>query len=109
MQWTGVTEVEVHNYNRLYIAKNQMLELLSQRITDKRVIEAISRVPRESFIPLEKQNLAYEDGPLSIGYGQTISQPYIVALMMEALYLRGSEKVLEMELAAVIKRPFWQP
>jgi protein-L-isoaspartate(D-aspartate) O-methyltransferase len=55
----------------------------------------MSRVPRELFVPPESRYLSYEDGPLPIGYGQTISQPYIVALMTEALELTGSEKVLE--------------
>ncbi len=55
----------------------------------------MERVPRELFVPLESRGLAYEDIPLPIGLGQTISQPYIVALMTEALELKGPEKVLE--------------
>jgi protein-L-isoaspartate(D-aspartate) O-methyltransferase len=59
------------------------------------VLDAMRRVPRELFVPEHLRDLAYADGPLSIGEGQTISQPYIVALMVEALCLYGGEKVLE--------------
>jgi protein-L-isoaspartate(D-aspartate) O-methyltransferase len=55
----------------------------------------MSRVPRERFVPPESQHLAYEDSPLPIGLDQTISQPFIIALMTEALELTGNEKVLE--------------
>ena len=55
----------------------------------------MARIPREQFMPLESRHLAYEDGPLPIGCEQTISQPYIIALMTEALELKGNEKVLE--------------
>jgi protein-L-isoaspartate(D-aspartate) O-methyltransferase len=68
---------------------------LSSEIRDKRVLAAMARVPREKFVPPESRHLAYEDSPLPIGSGQTISQPYIIALMTEALELTGSEKVLE--------------
>ena len=60
------------------------------------MIAAIARVPRERFVPLDIQHLAYDDTPLPIGQEQTISQPYMVALMTEALELTGSEKVLEL-------------
>ena len=73
----------------------KLIEHLHTEIKDKRVLAAMSRVPRERFIPPEEQYLAYEDGPLPIGLGQTISQPFIIALMTEALELTGSEKVLE--------------
>ncbi len=76
-------------------ARARLIEHLSLEIKDKRVLAAMSRIPRESFIPLESRHLAYEDGPLPIGLGQTISQPFIIALMSEALALTGSEKVLE--------------
>ncbi len=59
------------------------------------VVRAMSEVPRHLFIPESLRSQAYEDGPLPIGDGQTISQPYIVALMTELLELRGGEKVLE--------------
>jgi|GEM_PF-78214 len=64
-------------------------------IKDKRVLEAMRKVERHLFVPLAYQRFAYEDRPLPIGFGQTISQPYIVALMTELLNLKGKEKVLE--------------
>ena len=64
-------------------------------VRDKRVLDAMRRVPRHMFVPPESRALAYEDYPLPIGGGQTISQPYIVALMTELLRLTGAEKVLE--------------
>ena len=73
----------------------RLIEHLSTEIKDKRVLEVMSRIPRERFVPLENQHLAYEDGPMPIGLDQTISQPFIIALMTEALELSGSEKVLE--------------
>ena len=77
-------------------ARAKLVTQLRQEIKDERVIGAMARVPRECFVPPEEQHLAYEDGPLSIDFGQTISQPYIVALMTQALELRGNEKVLEL-------------
>ena len=65
------------------------------RIRDNKVIDALLKVPRELFVPEEYKIYAYEDRPLPIGRGQTISQPYIVALMTELLELKGDEKVLE--------------
>jgi len=76
-------------------ARNRLIDYLSTKIGDEWVLTAVSRVPREFFVPLEEQNLAYEDRPLPIGLGQTISQPFIVALMTSALELTGQEKVLE--------------
>jgi protein-L-isoaspartate(D-aspartate) O-methyltransferase len=76
-------------------AKENLLNSLELQISDKRVIEAMRRVPREAFVPLELHYAAYDDRPLNIGYGQTISQPFIVALMVQALQLKGDEKVLE--------------
>jgi protein-L-isoaspartate(D-aspartate) O-methyltransferase len=64
-------------------------------VGDERVLDAMRSVPRHRFVPPEFQHLAYSDGPLRIGEGQTISQPYIVALMTELLELRGDENVLE--------------
>ncbi|MBA7685610.1 Protein-L-isoaspartate O-methyltransferase [subsurface metagenome] len=77
-------------------ARARLIEHLSTEIKDKRVLAAMSRIPRERFVPPEEQHLAYEDIPLPIGLDQTISQPFIVALMTEALELTGSEKVLEL-------------
>jgi len=76
-------------------ARADLIKHLSAEIEDKRVLEAMARVPRELFIPLASRSLAYEDVPLPIGWNQTISQPLIVALMTEALELSGREKVLE--------------
>ncbi len=64
-------------------------------IRDKRVINAMRQVPREKFVPPEYKNSAYTDHPLPIGHNQTISQPYIVALMCQLLELKGNEKVLD--------------
>jgi len=77
-------------------AKENLLRHLDLEITDKLVIEAMRRVPREAFVSQEQYHVAYDDRPLSIGFGQTISQPFIVALMVQALELRGDEKVLEL-------------
>ncbi len=74
----------------------RLVDSLSTKIGDERVLGAMSRVPRELFVPLEEKHLAYEDRPLPIGLGQTISQPYIVALMTSLLELTGREKVLEL-------------
>jgi len=76
-------------------ARARLVENLSVEIKDERVLAAMSRVPRECFVPSDEQHLAYEDAPLPIGFDQTISQPYIIALMTEALELKGNEKVLE--------------
>ena len=73
-----------------------MIARLSLEISDKRVVEAMRRVPREAFVSPELFYAAYEDRPLSIGFGQTISQPYIVALMVQALELESQDKVLEL-------------
>src|SRR2546421_6486669 len=69
--------------------------LIEQGIRDPRVLAAFARVPRRFFVPEEGQPYAEGDHPLEIGYGQTISQPYIVAAMTEALQLEGRERVLE--------------
>ena len=77
-------------------ARQSLLNYLDHEIADNRVVDAMRRVPREAFIPQEQYHAAYDDRPLSIGFGQTISQPFIVALMVQALELRGDEKVLEL-------------
>jgi protein-L-isoaspartate(D-aspartate) O-methyltransferase len=76
-------------------ARAKLMAQLSTEIKDKRVLAAMSHIPRERFVPAESRRLAYEDRPLSIGWGQTISQPFIIALMTEALELIGHERVLE--------------
>jgi protein-L-isoaspartate(D-aspartate) O-methyltransferase len=70
-------------------------QLRGHGITDLRVLEAMGRVPREEFVPPDLRSLAYQDGPLPIGFGQTISQPFTVAYMCQLLEPRGGEKVLE--------------
>jgi protein-L-isoaspartate(D-aspartate) O-methyltransferase len=69
--------------------------LKRQGIRDERVLEAIARLNRADFVPEFTRYAATQDSPLPIGYGQTISQPYIVALMSEGLKLKGHERVLE--------------
>lgn len=78
-------------------AREQMVrqQLAGRGITNPRLLEAMREVPRELFVPPEHREQAYDDGPLPIGNGQTISQPYIVALMTELLELAGAETVLE--------------
>lgn len=73
-------------------------QLIPRGIKDVNVLEAFSHVPREYFIPEDFQGCAYEDGPLPIGYKQTISQPYMVAIMTEQLKLPASEKLKILEL-----------
>lgn len=77
-------------------ARERLIEHLSSEIKDKRVLAAMSCLPRELFVPPEQRPWVYEDRPLPIGCEQTISQPYIIALMTEALELTGIEKVLEL-------------
>jgi protein-L-isoaspartate(D-aspartate) O-methyltransferase len=70
-------------------------QLKGRGIKDERVLAAMGKVPREAFVPSESRDASYEDGPLPIGYDQTISQPYIVAFMTEQLRLKPSDRVLE--------------
>jgi protein-L-isoaspartate(D-aspartate) O-methyltransferase len=79
------------------LARKRMVreQLLARGIKDKRVLDAMMKVPRHLFVEEGLWHQAYGDFPLPIGEGQTISQPYIVALMTEALQLKGGEKVLE--------------
>jgi protein-L-isoaspartate(D-aspartate) O-methyltransferase len=85
------TEVE------LDAARESMLrdQIEARGVRDARVIGALRRVDRARFVPPDQRPYAYEDHPLPIGHGQTISQPYVVAYMTEALELEGGEKVLE--------------
>lgn len=69
--------------------------MMGRGIADQRVLAAMRRVPREEFVPAELRAETYEDHPLPIGYGQTISQPYIVAFMTEQLRPRAGDRVLE--------------
>ena len=70
-------------------------QIAGREVRDARVLEAMKAVPRHEFVPAELRGRAYEDGPLSIGYGQTISQPYIVAYMTEQLAPKPTDRVLE--------------
>jgi protein-L-isoaspartate(D-aspartate) O-methyltransferase len=79
------------------IRRNKMVveQIAGRGVHDARVLDAMRSVPREAFVAEHLRDLAYADQPLPIGEGQTISQPYIVAAMTEALGLKGGEKVLE--------------
>jgi protein-L-isoaspartate(D-aspartate) O-methyltransferase len=70
-------------------------QLRKRGIADERVLRAMQEIPREEFVPHELRVLAYRDDPVQIGYGQTISQPFMTALMAEVLELTGKETVLE--------------
>ncbi|WP_407159009.1 protein-L-isoaspartate(D-aspartate) O-methyltransferase [Bradyrhizobium sp. STM 3557] len=81
----------------LTAARERMVarDIAGRDVQDERVLAAMRKVAREAFVPESLRKAAYEDTPLPIGSGQTISQPYIVAFMIEALQLKGGEKVLE--------------
>jgi protein-L-isoaspartate(D-aspartate) O-methyltransferase len=74
---------------------NLIMNLRSMGIASKDVLNAIEKVPRELFLPSNFHSYAYQNNPLPIGFEQTISQPYIVALMTEAMALKGNEIILE--------------
>ncbi len=78
-----------------HIALERMVHRVAEEVRDRRVLDAMRAVPRAEFVPAQHRAFAYEDGPLPIGEGQTISQPLIVGLMTEALRLTGTEHVLE--------------
>ena len=87
------------NFSEVFSAqRGKMIEeqLVSRGIKDKRVLEVMGKVPREEFVIRSERVRSYFDGPLPIGNGQTISQPYIVAYMTEMLELTGSENILEL-------------
>ncbi|HUA15682.1 MAG TPA: protein-L-isoaspartate(D-aspartate) O-methyltransferase [Verrucomicrobiae bacterium] len=86
------TELEALSALRLAMVESQ---LRARGIADERVLEAMARVPRHQFTAPRYRDQAYDDHPLPIGEGQTISQPYIVALMLQALAIQPSDKVLE--------------
>ena len=77
--------------------RQQMVQyqIASRGVADERILQAMCHVPRHRFVPPDYQDQAYDDHPLPIGSGQTISQPYIVAFMTEQLALKGDDKVLE--------------
>jgi protein-L-isoaspartate(D-aspartate) O-methyltransferase len=70
-------------------------QLLRRGITDERVLAAMARVPRERFVPDDLREYAYEDAALPLAYGQTVSQPYVVAFICQGLALTGDERVLD--------------
>ncbi|HEX8527485.1 protein-L-isoaspartate O-methyltransferase family protein, partial [Allosphingosinicella sp.] len=78
-------------------ARERMIErqIARRGVRDERILEAFRQVPREEFVPEKSRSLAYEDSPLPIEAGQTISQPYIVALMIEAAEIGPEDRVLE--------------
>jgi protein-L-isoaspartate(D-aspartate) O-methyltransferase len=79
------------------LAREEMVkhQLIRRNISDSLVLDAMRKVPRHKFVEPALRNRAYDDCPLPIGHGQTISQPYIVALMTQSLGLQGGERVLE--------------
>ncbi len=81
-----------HQQLRLYMVERQ---IMSRGVKDMRVIGAMTKVPRHLFIPEKSRSHAYDDAPLPIGKGQTISQPYIVALMTELLEPKENHRILE--------------
>jgi protein-L-isoaspartate(D-aspartate) O-methyltransferase len=81
-----------YTHQRIRMVENQ---IASRHIREPRLLETLRKVPRHRFVPPEYWHSAYSDGPLPVGQGQTISQPYIVALMTELLGLQGEENVLE--------------
>jgi protein-L-isoaspartate(D-aspartate) O-methyltransferase len=80
---------------RLSADRTKLVRSLRANVADERVLEAFAAVPREWFVPADLRRFAYQDRPLPIGHDQTISQPLMVALMIEAMRLGGDEKVLE--------------
>ena len=95
---TGCADTKSKNGISWYdVARREMVhnQIVARGITDTNVIDAMLSVERHRFVPKELERLAYNDYPLSIGEEQTISQPYIVALMTEKLALQSSHKVLE--------------
>ena len=81
--------------DRFAAERAALVRALRREVRDERVLEAIAAVPRERFVPPELSARAYDNAPVGIGYGQTISQPLVVAIMLEALDLRGGERVLD--------------
>lgn len=94
---TPLRETEMARNLDYHLARKKMVkhQLIPRGIKDPRVLEAMGKVPRDRFVEEALMGEAYNDHPLPIGHQQTISQPYIVALMTEALALKGDEKVLE--------------
>ena len=83
---------DIYEDKRMQMVRTQ---IEARGISDQKVLKAMRDVPRHLFVPPKSRSAAYEDHPLSIGYGQTISQPYIVGFMTEAALLQAEDKVLE--------------
>jgi protein-L-isoaspartate(D-aspartate) O-methyltransferase len=103
-QWLGVAVLAAGGCGQKaplasdFAAQRQQMvqqQLMTRGINDARVLAAMAKVPREEFVAPDSRAASYEDGPLPIGYGQTISQPYIVAFMTEQLHPKPSDRVLE--------------
>lgn len=92
MAWAQDTEKASYLEDRMEMVETQIAE---RGVKDPAVLSAMKTVPRHQFVPPAQVGSAYRDQPLPIGYGQTISQPYIVAYMTEILNLKGDERVLE--------------
>ncbi len=91
-----LTATAIGQTNQKYLRENMVEKQLKNRgITDMATLKAMSKVPRHEFVPDQFKQEAYDDGPLPIGEGQTISQPYIVAFMTQSLNLKPGDKVLE--------------
>lgn len=84
---------DAYEQDRRLMVENQ---IRARGVSDQNVLAALRKVPRHLFVPEFEKSSSYSDGPLPIGHGQTISQPYIVAYMTELLELSGTEKVLEL-------------
>ncbi len=82
--------------------------IISRGLKDRQVIAAMQSVPRHMFVPDQYLDQAYADHPLPIGYGQTISQPYIVAMMTELLDLKRGKESLRLVPVRDIRQPYWQ-
>lgn len=91
----GTLHGQVETNWRQSAEKMVQTQIAERGVTDKGVLKVMKSTPRHLFVPAQYRQMAYQDGPLPIGHEQTISQPYIVALMTELLALTGDEKVLE--------------
>jgi protein-L-isoaspartate(D-aspartate) O-methyltransferase len=97
VEYSGAALVAELQSDRFAVERQHMVEtqVLARGISDQRLLDAMATVPRHEFVEPRYRNQAYEDHPLPIAAGQTISQPYIVALMLDLLQLESSSRVLE--------------
>ncbi len=103
MLWRSTSNPDVDDFPE---QRRRMVEdqLRRRGIADERVLAAMGKVPREQFIPEHQRRFAYDDSALSIGEGQTISQPYMVAKMLELLACRPEHRVLEVGAGSARRR-----